>query len=183
MEIILVRHGRPQKAVNTLLNAAGFANWVKNYNHSLVAEHSLPCHLSQAKYKNYYRVSSDLPRAVHSCLIFSGCQPHYQSKLFREMDIPRYKLPFTIRAWSWVYLNRGLWMLGKKGHFESYLNARRRAWQAASEILSLAQQHDKIIVFSHGYLILHIRKYLRQWGLIQTRKSNNYWGISAFKDE
>tara|TARA_Y100000814_G_C12254448_1_gene376220 strand:+ start:582 stop:737 length:156 start_codon:yes stop_codon:yes gene_type:complete len=50
MEIILVRHGQPQKAGNTLLNAAGFANWVKNYNHSLVSEQSLPCKISQAKY-------------------------------------------------------------------------------------------------------------------------------------
>ena len=80
MEIILVRHGRPQKAGNTLLNAAGFANWVKNYNQSLVSDQSLPCKLSQVKYNEHYLVSSDLPRAVHSCSIFSGSPPHYQRK-------------------------------------------------------------------------------------------------------
>jgi broad specificity phosphatase PhoE len=182
MEIILVRHGRPQKAGNALLNAAGFANWVKNYNHSLVSDQSLPCKYSQAKYNEHYLVSSDLPRAVHSCSIFSGSPPHYQSRLFREMDIPRYKLPFTIRAWSWVYLNRALWTLGKKGRFESYAQARKRAQLAARELIALAQQHDKIILFSHGYLILHIRKHLRRYGLTQFLKSNSYWGVSAFKD-
>ena len=182
MEIILVRHGRPLNAGNALLNAAGFANWVKNYNHSLVSEQSSPCKFSQAKYNDHYLVSSDLPRAVHSCSIFSGSQPHYQSKLFREMDIPRYKLPFTIRAWSWVYLNRALWMLGLKGRFESYVQARQRAQLAASELIAMAQQHGKVMVFSHGYLILHIRKHLCCYGLTQTQKSNSYWGISAFKD-
>lgn len=179
MEIVLIRHGRPENATNKVLNAAGFANWVKNYNHSKVSAFSQPCSNSQCEYDGYFTVSSDLPRAVDSCQIFSAKRPNFCSSLYREMAIPYYKLPFKLHAWTWVYLNRFLWMCGKKGKFESYTDAKRRAYKAAKELVYLAQTHDKIIVFSHGFLILHIRKELRDFGFTTVAKSNDYWGVSA----
>lgn len=181
MEIILIRHGRPRNSGNKSVNSAGFANWVKNYNHSLVSEDSAPNPDSQIKYGSYHLISSDLPRAIHSCIIFSGRSPDHKSKIFREMEIPRFKLPFNLNAWTWVYLNRALWMLGKKGSFESYLQAKARAQLASDELIKIAREHEKVILFSHGYLILHMRKYLRRKGLTQKQKSNGYWGISAFE--
>lgn len=181
MEIILIRHGRPINSANDVLNAAGFANWVKNYDHSVVSEKSVPCEISQNKYKGFHLISSDLPRAIHSCEIFSGHKPHQQCALFREMEVPRYKLPFTLKAWTWVYLNRFLWMLGKKGPFESYLEARIRAKKAAYALVEIANKQDKVVLFSHGYLILHMRKYLRRQGFTQLQKSNSYWGVSVFE--
>jgi broad specificity phosphatase PhoE len=181
MNIVLVRHGRPEKSENARLNSAGFANWVKNYNHSLVATDSRPINTNAASYEDFYVISSDLPRAVHSTKIFLDKSPHIKSSLFREMDIPRFKIPFVLNAWTWVYLNRMLWMLGKKGSFESYKEARLRASNAAAELIALAKKHNNVIVFAHGYLNLHMRKHLRQYGLKQVCQSNDYWGISRFE--
>ncbi len=177
-----MRHGHPRNSENKTVNSAGFANWVKNYNQSLVSEGSAPNPEYQIKYSNYYLISSDLPRAIHSCIIFAGRSPEHKSKIFREMEIPRFKLPFTLNAWTWVYLNRVLWMLGKKGEFESYLQAKVRAKAAYEELIKIATKHEKIILFSHGYLILHMRKYLRKKGFIQKQKSNSYWGVSVFEN-
>lgn len=181
MRIFLVRHGRPEKAGNEVCNSAGFANWVKNYNHSVVSNDSRPSYSIPTVFQGCYVVSSNLPRAIDSCKIFLGKAPDMQSSLYREMDIPRFKLPFALRAWTWVYLNRALWMLGKRGSFESYSDARLRAKIAAKELVNLAKKHEDIIVFAHGYLNLHMRKHLRQSGFKQITKSNSYWGVSAFE--
>jgi broad specificity phosphatase PhoE len=181
MKIVLVRHGRPEKADNKLVNSAGFAKWVKNYNHSLVAHDSRPIESLGTDYADYFIVSSDLPRAIHSSHISLNQHPNLTSDLFREMDIPRFKLPFIMHTWTWVYLNRALWMLGKKGPFESYFEARARAKRAARELMKIAYREDSVIVFAHGYLNLHMRKHFRNSGFKQITKSSDYWGVSIFE--
>lgn len=178
MEIILVRHGKPKSAVSRKVNAAGFAQWVRQYQQSLVCDHSRPDDNFATRYRAHYRVASDLPRAQNSCVIASGQEAQQVCRLFREMDIPRYKLPFQINTWSWVYLNRLLWILGKRGRFESYREAKVRARQATAKLVSLAEQHEKVVLFAHGYLNLHIRRYLRQLGWRLITSSNQYWGVS-----
>ena len=76
------------------------------------------------------------------------------------MEIPRYKLPLRLKAWTWVYLCRVLWMLGLKGSFESYKLAKLRAELAADKLIELAIQNNKVVLFGHGYMNLHIRKAL-----------------------
>ena len=181
MKIILVRHGKPHKSENDRLNSAGFAKWVKNYNHSRVAIDSRADACSLEEYNTFYVVSSDLPRAIHSCQIAYGRDPDFISESLREMDIPRFKLPFTLRAWTWVYLSRLLWMLGKKGNFETYSEAKLRAENAARKLEVLANKQQNIVVFSHGYLILHMRRFLKSFGWKQLNKSNKYWGVSVFE--
>ena len=181
MQIVLVRHGKPEKSQNTRLGSAGFANWVRNYNHSMVAKTSRPNMVFTDSFDDYYVVSSDLPRAVHSCEIALNKSPDLTSALYREMDIPRFKLPFTLNAWTWVYVNRALWTVGKTGPFESYRQAKIRAKTAAQELITIAQKEGKVIVFAHGYLNLHMRKHFRNYGLKQICKSSQYWGVTTFE--
>lgn len=176
-----MRHGRPQHSKNNTLNSAGFARWVKNYNQSLVCESSLPTSDFSTSYQDYYLISSDLPRARHSAQIALHKTPNMQSKLLREMEIPRYKIPLRLRAWTWVYVNRSLWTVGVKGPFESYKEAKVRASKAADIVYNKALEHERVIVFAHGYINLHMRKFLRAKGLQQTSKSSKYWGCTGFQ--
>ena len=91
---------------------------------------------------------------------------------------PRYKIPFRLNAWTWVYLCRVLWMLGLKGQFESFTIAKKRAELAADELITLATKKDKVIVFSHGYINFYIRKSLVKKGWKLTEKSSDYWGLT-----
>ncbi|GGF80356.1 hypothetical protein GCM10011338_35780 [Alteromonas lipolytica] len=129
-------------------------------------------------FAHHYRVASDLPRAVHSCVIATGQAPQSVSKLYREMEIPRYKLPFSMRAWSWVYLNRLLWVAGKPGPFESYQEARERAREATESLVSLAETHEQVVLFAHGFFNLHLRRYLQQAGWQLQEKSGKFWGVT-----
>jgi hypothetical protein len=102
-------------------------------------------------------------------------------QLFREMEIPRYKFPFRLKAWTWVYLSRALWILGLKGSFESYKQAKVRAELAAIKLTELANEKGKVVVFGHGYMNLHIRKSLVKKGWQLNNKSNNFWGVTSLE--
>lgn len=177
MEIILIRHGKPTSATNPRLSASEYANWIRRYNRSDIAVDSRP-NIEPIDCNQYFIISSDLKRAQHSASIYTVKAPSLVDKLYREMEIPRYKIPFRLNAWTWVYLCRVLWMLGLKGQFESFIIAKKRAELAADGLITLATKKDKVIVFSHGYINFYIRKSLVKKGWKLTEKSSDYWGLT-----
>ena len=91
MKIILVRHGKPTSADNSVLSASEYTKWVRRYNFSDISKHSRPDVINELL-SAYYLVASNFKRAIHSTEIYTGKQPDLISSVFREMDIPRYKL-------------------------------------------------------------------------------------------
>lgn len=180
MEIILIRHGKPTSADNPILKANEYALWIRRYNFSNVSANSRP---QNTQYKDYFSLSSDLKRAIHSTIIYSNKSPEIIDELYREMDIPRYKLPFKIKAWSWVYLSRLLWLFGFKGPFESFKQAKVRAELAADKLIEIAHRQGKIVLFGHGVMNLFIRKALVKKGWTLHSKNNAYWGVSTLECE
>lgn len=178
MEIILIRHGKPTAANNPIVDAYGYKNWVKQYNLSYVAKNSRPAHLN-TRYKSFYIVSSDLKRAIHSANIYVKKSPEIIDKLYREMDIPSYTLPLKLKAWHWLYISRLLWMLGVKGPFESFTEAKKRADIAALKLIDIAKRHNKVVLFGHGFMNRYIRKSLIEKGWMLKCKSNAYWGVTS----
>lgn len=177
MEITLIRHGKPKSADNLLVNASGYAKWIRHYNFSDVALNSRPESIEQ-RFKSFYSISSDLIRAVHSANIYLDEHPKQIDKLYREMEIPRYKLPFTLKTWHWVFVTRVLWMAGLKGVFESFSEGKKRADVAADELIEIARSKDKVILFGHGYMNRYIRKSPIKKGWQLNVKSNKYWGVT-----
>ncbi len=180
MEIILIRHGKPTSANNPVLTALEYTKWIRRYNFSDVSESSRP-EITNTDLKSYYLLSSHFNRAIHSAEIYTGRKPDQISPLFKEMDIPRYKLPFRLKAMTWVYLCRVLWMLGLNGSFESYRSAKIRAEIAAEELVELAKKKGKVVLFGHGYMNLHIRRVLIRKGWSLNCKSNSFWGLSSLE--
>jgi len=180
MEIVLIRHGKPTSAKNTVLNACEYTRWIRRYNFSDVSDKSRP-EVINNNLESYFLVSSDFNRAIHSTQIYTGREPDLISSIYKEMEIPRYKLPFRLKAMTWVYLCRVLWMLGLKGSFESYPLAKQRSELAAEQLVNLAKEKGNIVLFGHGYMNLHIRKVLIRKGWSLNCKSNSYWGLSSLK--
>lgn len=178
MEIILIRHGKPTSANNPIVNACEYTKWIRQYNFSDVAKNSRP-DITHSQYASFYTLSSDLKRAIHSAHIYVGRAPEEVNPLYREMDIPRYKLPFRLKAWHWVYLSRFLWMFGCKGPFESFSQAKQRAELAAEQLIEMTKQKEQVVLFGHGFMNRYIRKALMQKGWQLGSKSNAYWGITS----
>ena len=176
MEIVLIRHGRPEAAINQKVDALGYLAWIKEYNRSLVVDGPSDVPVSLHRYAKVFAVSSDLPRAIHSAELVLGRGPDAQLASLCEVDIPVYRLPFTLNTYTWLYLNRGLWLLGCKGQFESLSSAKGRAEAAAEQLIDLARVHDQVVVFGHGLMNRFIRIALRNRGWRVESKSNQYWG-------
>ncbi len=181
MEIVLIRHGKPKGAIYPRVTASGFADWVRKYDQSGIVEGDQPESNDMKKYQAYYMVSSDLKRAVESAHICFNKSPSQKYSLFRELEIPRYKLPFNLKASSWLVLNRLLWMLGFKGTSESHSSAKKRILIACEELIELAKRHDKVVLVSHGYLNFYIRRALSKKGWSLKERSQKYWGITRLE--
>ncbi len=178
MEIILIRHGKPKTNENSLLSASEYTNWIRKYNRSEVDDNSRPLN-TNLNNKRSFIVSSDLTRTIHSANIYTNQAPDLISKCFKEIEIPRYKIPFRFKAMTWVYLCRVLWVLGIKGSFESYSQAKVRSETASNYLVSLAKEKETVILFGHGYINLHIRKLLIKKGWVLQSKSNDFWGVTS----
>jgi broad specificity phosphatase PhoE len=180
MKIILIRHGKPTSADSPVLNASEYTSWIRRYNFSDVSESSRPSSINN-KLTSFYLISSHFNRAIHSTEIYTGRKPDEVSPLFKEMDIPRYKLPLKLRPMTWVYLCRILWMFGLKGPFESYHLAKKRTELATDQLIYLAKEKGTVVLFGHGYINLHIRRALIKRGWSLNCKSNDFWGLSSLE--
>lgn len=178
MEITLIRHGKPTFSSSSVVTSSEYVKWMRRYNFSDVSEHSRPQQIKK-ELGSHYIVSSDFNRAIHSTEIYTGRSPDLIAPLYREMEIPRYKLPFRLKPMTWIYGCRALWMLGVSGPFETYHQAIRRSEQAVHALIGLANEHGSVVLFGHGYMNWHLRRGLIGQGWRLNCKSNSYWGLSS----
>ncbi|QJR81287.1 phosphoglycerate mutase family protein [Alteromonas pelagimontana] len=180
-EIILIRHGKPASAVNDKMDAAGFAKWVRHYNRAGIHHNSRA--QTTRELEAFYIMSSDLKRARLSAELYTPHAVRETSALLREMDIPRYKLKGRFKAWSWVYLNRAVWLAGKHGPFESFKEAKARVNEAVTLLEQRVALHGRVAVFGHGMTNRYLRIYLQQKGWQLVEKDNRFWGVNHLRLE
>jgi len=70
-------------------------------------------------------------------------------------------------------------MLGRKGPFESFKQAKHRAVLAAEQLIVTAQAQEQVVLFAHGYINHYICKALIKRGWLLNTKDNNYWGVTS----
>ncbi len=183
MEIILVRHGRPNFTVNNIISAPGFSQWVRYYNKSNICSESIPPTSLSNKTKNFFVVSSDLNRAIHSAVLCVDKSPNLILKELREMDIPRFKFPLKLKANNWLIISRLLWFFNVNAQVESFKQAKLRAKLAASKLVELTKTNDEVVVFSHGLINKYLAKELIKLGWSGTYKRQSYWGATILKKD
>jgi hypothetical protein len=177
-QILLVRHGKPLGARNPWVSAGGFAQWVRHYDHSrLCSDSAPPPHLCELSQQPAWVVSSPLNRARHSAELACQRPPDEVLPWLAEMQIPRYRLPGRWPAYVWLYLNRGLWLLGKRGRFESWNSASQRAALAALSLHQSALQHGRVLAFGHVLINVAIARHLRRLGWVGPTRPTHYWGV------
>jgi broad specificity phosphatase PhoE len=177
MEIILVRHGRPTFNIDNNISAAGFSQWVRSYNKSNICSESIPPKSLIDTVKSFFVVSSDLNRAIHSAVLCVDKSPDLILKELREMDIPRFKFPLMLKSNNWLMISRLLWFLNVNTQVESFKQAKIRAKVAAHKLVELTNNHDEIVVFSHGLINKYLAKELKTLGWIGAYKRQSYWGV------
>lgn len=182
-QVFIFRHGEPamnkkgwknrEEAVRytEMYDSVGIYDFVRN-----------PVCLRESDIKKVY--TSELPRAINTAeKVFIEPIPIESHVLFNEFErkiiqFPNIKLP--MRFWS--VTTRMLWMLGfnKKG-IESFSQAKDRSRRAAYFLNDKAENDEKVILFSHGFLNKYIKKQMKKDGYkVLNFKSQRYLGAYYF---
>ncbi|MDA0149648.1 phosphoglycerate mutase family protein [Vibrio sp. LaRot3] len=175
MNITLVRHGKPTASCNPTVKASGFANWVRAYNHSYIAEDSQPTKPLQDKLTGHFIFASNLNRARHSAQLCIGKQPDMVLPELRELDIPRLKIPLKMKVNHWLAISRILWLFGISGNSESITRGRARIRKAVDSLEQQVTQTPNIAVFGHGLANRFIAKELVKRGWQVKQKGSGFW--------
>ena len=175
-EIVLIRHGKPASAHNQKINASAYAQWVRRYNLSSLDPQSKPTVL--VPLVNSYIIVSSLKRASLSASAYGAVNIDEVQPLLREMDIPYYRLPFSMKAWHWVLVSRLLWFLGKKGKFESFKAAKSRVVLLADHLESILRSESRVVLFGHGLIHYFLQRQLKKRGWLLVEKNSEFWGVS-----
>jgi broad specificity phosphatase PhoE len=80
----------------------------------------------------------------------------------------------------WLSLLRLLWFCGYGGSVESFRHARRRAAQAASQLIALSER-GAVLLAGHGITNKLIARELRRQGwLAEKHASSRYWSTAVY---
>lgn len=181
MEIILLRHGKPDIELKGYFNASEIKQLTVNYAESGIQDHP-PKELKE-KFNTCYVVCSELTRSLHTAEKLGVKQIHLSDNLFAETDLPHFdnsiiKMP----AMLWVTVLRIIWLFGFKKNGESLAQAKDRAKKATNKLISLAKENEKVILVGHGLMNRLIAKQLKlnKWqGPASPGKK--YWEYASYK--
>ena len=182
MEIVLVRHGKPDFELTGNVNSKEVSEIIKRYNLSGVTEQA-PEDAIQLAAKYDIAVCSHLPRSLHSARALGFSDIHWSDALYAEVAMPHFDdetvtLPFNV----WSIVLRGLSVVGFSKNGESLSMAKKRAEIAASTLVNLAKSHGSVLLVGHGFMnYLIARALLSQNWTGPSRPAKLYWGYSVYK--
>ena len=182
MEIILMRHGKPQYAGAPKVSCREMPEWIDNYNLSSTGR-DMPPEISKVLiYRALTFISSPLPRALSS-LKTLGCEPGFIDDVFREAELPVFRIPgLRLSPFHWAALFRVLWLCGLSGEVECVRMAKSRAVKAAELLVTAAKGSDgPVLLMGPGIMNQFIAKELIALGWKeQTRPGKGYWGAGVY---
>lgn len=164
MEIILLRHGKPEIELNGWFDAKQIKQLVVEYTLSTIED--CPPDSCRQRFNTYHVVCSDLERSIHSAKKLELKKIHFSNALFKEADLPHFdQSVFKLPVMVWVTLLRIMWLFGFQKNGESFNQAKVRAKEAANKLIVLAQENEKVILIGHGLMNRLIANQLRlkQW--------------------
>jgi broad specificity phosphatase PhoE len=181
LQIILVRHGRPDFRDGVPIAPRELRWWIERYNRAGVVDGPPDAVVRSAAAAIV--VSSPTVRAVESASRLAQGRAVTTSELFREADLPhaQWQWPKLPPAW-WVVLFRLAWYCGFGGQAETASAATMRAREAAEKLIALAEGGVAVLLVGHGIMNSMIAKQLLARGARGPRLTRSqYWGCSVYR--
>ncbi len=183
MEIVVLRHGKPNIDTSGKVNPIEFGEWVGNYDKAGVCESdSLNESIIERVNKCNFVACSHLPRSIESSKRLGISSPGLVSSEFRECEMPHAKWEYpklSISAWSLIF--RIFQLVGYSSNSESYKEAKERSIACANQLSDLAHNHGSVLFVGHGALNWLSHKQLLQIGWSGPQKSaKDHWGFTEY---
>lgn len=182
MEITLIRHGEPEYELKGRARSKEVSNVVRDYDLSGIKDRPSAETIATVSGSEVV-VCSDLKRSLDSASALGFQHVHHSKPLFREIAIPHFdngEFSMSIDHWS-IFL-RVISIFGFSRNGESLLMARRRAKEAASALVKLAEKEKRVLLVGHGFINYFIAKELlkRDWRGPST-PGGGYWDYGTYK--
>ncbi|MFV2056196.1 MAG: hypothetical protein ACC707_06985, partial [Thiohalomonadales bacterium] len=188
MKIILLRHGKPEVDLMSLLkkrcSSSYLGRLVTAYEFAgLNEDDEVSKEVIHLAATCNIMVHSDLPRSVESVKALGVNNIHHCSDaIFREPNLPyanwKYpKLPLLI----WFLLFRVMWHFGYSNNAESIKKARKNAATGARILREYSKIYGTVILVGHGVVNKFIAKELLSAGWAGPKSpGNEYWSYGIY---
>jgi broad specificity phosphatase PhoE len=182
IRITLVRHGKPAFELKGSVRAKDLGKIAKSYDLSGIVD-TPPRETLAAARGNHFVICSDLTRSIESAKALGCPEVHATDPLFCESALPHFDggsitLPISV----WIVVLRLMWVFGFSRNGESLGDLRKRARQASTRLIELAEQHHDVLLVGHGFVNHFIAKELRRYGWLGPSKpAKGYWGYGSYE--
>lgn len=183
MQIILVRHGRPDHAAAPWSTPVGMKTWVERYNAANVIAGERPDALRRLADSSGAVVCSSLMRCVESRAHLSCECRHEPDPLFAEAHLPYPDWAYPLmpsRFWRITF--RTAWFFGFASHTEPVSESKQWASAAADKLIELAETHGSVLLIGHKIMNALIATQLRRrgWSGPAMPLLSGYWHPSRY---
>ena len=182
MEITLLRHGEPEYQLSGRAKAEEISDVVKSYDLSGIRDG--PSEEVMENVSNICTVvCSDLRRSIESAKALGFKEIHHSNSMFREVAIPHFSSgEFSMSIHNWGVFLRVISSFGFSRNGESLSMARRRAKEATSDLINIAQTDKSVMLVGHGFINYFIAKELikRKW-VGPVNPGRKYWDYGTYK--
>jgi broad specificity phosphatase PhoE len=184
MQIVLLRHGKPDFRKHGNLSASEFHEWVESYNLAGLMALNKPSKktIEIANGCNIV-VCSDLPRSIESAHALEVNKIDLVESLFREIELPHGSFPSPkLPPNVWVVLFRILCVLGYSSNGESLRAAKLRASKGANKLKEIAENNSSVLFVGHGFVNRLIAKELLSSGWQgPTSPGKQFWEFGVYE--
>lgn len=165
LQIILIRHGKPEINKNGWFGYKAAKNYVIAYDTVGVGKiDKLPVILEPHEEVKIF--SSSLFRAYDTSLkIFNEKDTVYADSAFVEFQREIIPLPLILPIKGWTGISRFFWMIGLHSSTVASFQTEKSRAKSVSELLDKAAiENRKVILVAHGLLNKYIVRYLKKNG-------------------
>jgi len=184
MQIVLLRHGKPNVPKHGRLRANELHKWIESYNSAGIVPEPVPSR-DAIKISNACNavVCSDLPRSVESAKALGVKGINVIEPAFREMGLPFGSFPpLKLSPNIWARFFRALWFLGYSSNSESIREARLRASNGANRLKEMAINDGSVLLVGHGIVNRFIAKELLSNGWKGPENpGKKYWNFGVYE--
>ena len=186
MEIILLRHGKPNIPQLKKIKALSFKKWVESYNSSGICPTSIPNQntLSIAQKCNAV-VCSELLRSKESAKALKAKNITLSHHQFNEAGLPSANWSsLKLSPSYWAVIFRIMWFFGYSNNSESYKEAKIRAEISAQKLIELAKEHKSVLFVGHGIYNKLLSKQLRLLGWSgPSNPGSKHWSFGIYENK
>lgn len=186
MEIILLRHGKPNIPSLNKIKAFAFKDWIDSYNAAGLNQQSIPTEKALIiANKCKVVVCSELPRSKESAAALKIKKITLSHSQFNEAGLPSANWnSLKLSPAIWAIIFRILWLFGYSNNSESYKEANTRAKKSAQKLIALAQEHERVLFIGHGIYNKLLSKQLRLLGWSgPANPGTKHWSFGTYKND